>query len=88
MSYGFVLSKQVERYLGSLDAEARARIARQIDALCINPFGADSHALHGRLADRRTCQVGGLRIVFAVDVAAQTLHVSSVGPRGDIYKGR
>ena len=88
MSYGFVLSKPVERYLGTLDAGARARPARQIDALCINPFGADSYALHGRLAGRRTCQVGGLRIVFGVDVAAQILHVSLVGPRGDIYKGR
>jgi mRNA-degrading endonuclease RelE of RelBE toxin-antitoxin system len=61
-------------------------MGERIDQLATDPF-AVSKPLRAA-AGARSARVGGYRIIFDVDTATQTVFVTDIGPRGQIYRGR
>lgn len=42
--------------------------------------------LHGELEGKYRCEMGGLRIIYEVNVKKKTVEIKSIGGRGDVYK--
>ena len=52
-----------------------------------NPFeGPHIRKLKGRLEGKFRYDIGGLRIIYEIDIDTKTIYVETIGPRGDIYK--
>jgi mRNA-degrading endonuclease RelE of RelBE toxin-antitoxin system len=73
------------KYINSLDQTTRSRIKDKIVELAKDPFNIRlSKPL--RNSDKRTARVGNYRILFVVIPEKESLLISAVGPRGDIYR--
>jgi len=71
------------RYLQSLDKPTKTRIQDKLNAIAAAPTDPRlSKPLTG--VSQRTARVGGYRIIFTIE--EETLIVSDIGPRGQIYK--
>jgi len=49
-------------------------------------FGPNIKRLKGKLEGSFRFQIGGLRVIYNVDVESRKIFVETIGPRGDIYK--
>ena len=49
-------------------------------------FGPNIKHLKGKLEGSFRYQVGGIRVVYSVDMESRKVFVESIGPRGDVYK--
>jgi mRNA interferase RelE/StbE len=85
MTYEVRVARQAELYLRRLDHSTRDRILARLDQIAENPFGLNTKPLTNS-AGLRSSRVGGYRIVFSVDVSAQIVDVSVIGPRGGAYR--
>jgi mRNA-degrading endonuclease RelE of RelBE toxin-antitoxin system len=85
VSYGLRIADQARAYLRRLDRDLRRRMGQRIDQIQADPYGPHTKPLAGpgRL---RAARVGDYRLVFAVDEAKREVHITEVGPRGDIYR--
>ena len=73
-------------YLRRLDARMQDRISARLDLLAENPFDPEhSKPLEGP-GGFHSSPIGGWRIVYTVDIAAQVLRVRRIGPRGQVYR--
>lgn len=79
------LARRAQRYYERLDAETAARLDRALARLAENPFQGDIRRLQG-LEGRYRLRVGDLRVIFRLDLAAQTIDVSVIAPRGQAYR--
>ena len=87
MTYTYVTSGRVDRYVSRLEPRRQQEIALRLRDLCEDPYDQRiSKALHGPLAGVRSSELGGLRILYEVDDTIRILDVIDIGPRGDIYK--
>jgi mRNA-degrading endonuclease RelE of RelBE toxin-antitoxin system len=77
------LSRLAERYLERVPREVQQRIIARLDQVAEDPFGPHTKPLAGA-GERRSARVGGLRIVFTVDLGQRVVEVSDIGPRGQI----
>lgn len=77
------LSPKAFRALSRLNNPARGRILRALDKLEEEPPQGDIKSLSGR--DGFRLRVGGYRILFKI--TENSIAVSDIGVRGDIYKG-
>ncbi len=51
-----------------------------------NPFeGSHIKKLKGRLEGKYRYNIGGLRVIYYVDVDNKIIYVEAIGPRGDVY---
>lgn len=71
------------KYLNSLDKPTRKRIKEKLAALAEDPTNIRL-SLPLSSSDKRRARVGGYRILFTFD--SETLIVSDIGPRGQIYR--
>jgi mRNA interferase RelE/StbE len=85
MMYEIRLSRRAESYLRRLDARTRQRIISRLQQIADEPFGPHTKPLKN-LFGRRSARVGGWRIIFDVNEQEQAVNVSSIGPRGEVYR--
>ena len=72
------------RMLGRADRPTRERVANAVEQMATDPFADDVRPLKGE-PDAYRRRVGDWRILFRVDLAARSVTVYRVGPRGDVY---
>lgn len=85
MSYQLEIAPRALAYAERLDKRTRDRITRRLEQIADEPYGLHGKALagSGRL---RVARVGGLRLIYTVDDAAQLVHITHIGPRGQVYR--
>ena len=80
------LSRRAENYIKRVDRKMQKRIAIAIETIRRNPLrGPHIKALEASEEDYRY-YLGNLRIVYTVNLNEKVINISSIGPRGDIYK--
>lgn len=48
--------------------------------------GPDIKRLRGKLEGSFRYRIGGMRIIYSVDMESRKVYVETIGPRGDVYK--
>ena len=85
--YEVLVSHEAEKYYKKQDKDTKRRINKCIDILSKEPlFGPHIKKLHGELEGKYRYEVGGVRIVYEVNVSHKTVEVKAIRSRGDIYK--
>jgi mRNA interferase RelE/StbE len=85
--YRLEFYKQAARYYSKLDVKTQRRINTAIDEIIKNPLeGPHIKKLKGRLEGKYRYNLGGLRVIYYVDVNKKNIYVEAIGPRGDVYK--
>jgi mRNA interferase RelE/StbE len=49
-------------------------------------FGPNIKRLKGGLEGSFRYQMGGLRVIYSVDIELKKIFIETIGPRGDVYK--
>ena len=75
--------RRADRDLGRLDPQVRQRVLAAIDRLRTDPGSADLRRLKGRPESR--LRVGDWRVIIELDIAARTIIIQRVLPRGRAY---
>jgi mRNA interferase RelE/StbE len=86
VSYRIEFGPRALAYTERLDKRTRDRVTRRIEQIAEDPYGIHGKALAGP-GRHRAARVGGFRIVYTVDDTAKSIHITHVGPRGQIYRG-
>jgi len=86
MAYDVRLHRSAAAYLTRLDRRNQERMRDRLHLLANDPF-EHSKPLAGE-PGRRSSRIGSWRIIFTVDTTAQTVIVSRIGPRGQVYRDR
>lgn len=85
--YDVLISHEAEKYYKKQDKDTKRRINKCIDILNKEPlFGPHIKKLHGELEGRHRYEVGGIRLVYEVNVSHKTVEVKAIRSRGDVYK--
>ncbi len=85
--YDVLVSHEAEKYYKKQDKDTKRRINKCIDILSKEPlFGPHIKKLHGELEGKHRYEVGGIRIVYEVNVSHKTVEVKAIRSRGDVYK--
>ncbi|NEP41525.1 MAG: type II toxin-antitoxin system RelE/ParE family toxin [Okeania sp. SIO2H7] len=82
--YLIVFASGAEKQLASLPVEIRNRIYPKIDSLANNPRPPGCVKLKGEKNGWRI-RVGEYRVIYSIDDNTQTVDVTKVGHRRDIY---
>jgi mRNA interferase RelE/StbE len=48
--------------------------------------GPDIKRLKGKLGGSFRYRIGGIRVIYNVDMESRKVYVETIGPRGDVYK--
>ena len=81
--YTVQVVKAARKYFERLDQQTQTRIRKKMLAIAEDPFDVQhSKPLTG--SHKRSARVGGYRILFLV--ADETLVVTDIDVRGDVYK--
>ena len=86
MSYRVSVSSEAEKILDRVDRVMERRLRARFEQLVPDPF--DPH-LSSPLVERpgvHKSRVGGWRILFTVDRAAQVIRIATIDTRGQVYK--
>jgi mRNA interferase RelE/StbE len=83
-NWDYILLKPAQRYLKRMPPDDQLRITEALDQLVEDSAGLDIKALKGRPESR--LRVGKYRILFVEDSENQVYVVTTIGPRGDVYK--
>lgn len=75
------------RDLRGLSPDLRRRLAPHIDGLAVNPRPPGVEKLEGSDSGFRI-RVGDYRILYEINDAEQTVRVTNVGHRRDVYRAR
>ena len=81
-----LLLRPARRYLSRLSRPDQERVLDALSALQEDPFKGDVRPLRGH-PGRWRLRIGSYRAVLRVDRDRYTIVVTSIGPRGDSYKG-
>ena len=82
-----VLHKHAAKYLTRMDARLKGQLVAKLEALAANPGeAANVKPMEGDMAGFFRLRHGDLRVIYLWDREADTIVISSIGPRGDIYK--
>jgi mRNA interferase RelE/StbE len=82
-----VVHRRAARYLERLPPEDRTRIKSLLAQLRDRPTRHPGVIpMHGEWSGYWRLRAGGLRVLFWVDDAKETVYVDHIGPRGDVYK--
>ena len=85
MSYRVELSRQAKKAFLALPKRERRLAGRRLQALEETPHPPGTRALAQKLKGYYRLRVGGYRILYAVDEAAQLVRVMHIGPRHSVY---
>lgn len=83
-SYKLRIKREAEREIRRLPRQDIRRIITKIYALADNPRPPGCEKLQGRVGYR--IRQGDCRIVYAVDDANQSVHVTKIGHRREVYR--
>ncbi|MGH2844250.1 MAG: type II toxin-antitoxin system RelE family toxin [Solirubrobacteraceae bacterium] len=75
--------RRAERDLERLDRQVKERVLGAIDRLTQDPLSADLRKLAGRPELR--LRVGDWRVILELDIAARTIVIERILPRGRAY---
>jgi mRNA-degrading endonuclease RelE of RelBE toxin-antitoxin system len=85
--YDVLVSHEADKYYKKQDKDTKKRINKGIDILSKEPlFGPHIKKLHGELEGKHRYEVGGLRIVYEVNISNTTVEVKAIRSRVDVYK--
>lgn len=85
--YEVLVSHEADKYYKKQDRDTKRRINKCIDSLSREPlFGPHIKKLHGELEGKYRYEVGGIRIVYEVDIKSKIVEVKAIRSRGDVYK--
>ena len=85
--FKLVFTKNAAKYYGKIDDKGKRLLNQCFDHLRENPLaGASAKRLHGELEGLYRYRVGGLRVIYKVEVEKIVVLVVAIGSRGDIYK--
>ena len=85
--YDVLVSHEAEKYYKKQDKDTKKRINKCIDLLSKEPlFGSHIKKLHGEFEGKHRYEVGGIRIVYEVNVSHKTVEIRAIRSRGDVYK--
>lgn len=85
--YEVLVAHEAEKYYKRLDKDAKRRINKCIDNLSREPiFGPHIKKLHGELEGKHRYEVGGIRIIYEVNIRSKTVEIKAIRSRGDVYK--
>ncbi len=83
-----LLSDDAEKYYRRVDRKTAVRLARGFALLEVDPFGGgDIKPVQGRPGGLRL-RGGAFRLFYGVGLAARTVTVYQIMPRGDAFKQR
>lgn len=85
MEYKILLKREAAKYLASLDKTTRNRITKAIKGLTVIPPEGDIAPMKG-IEGWFRIRVGSFWIIFRPDEEEQTILITTIGPRGDVYK--
>lgn len=83
-NWQYVVLKPAQRYLMRLSTVDQRRIIEALDTLLTNAETLDIKPLKGRPEKR--LRVGKYRVLFFEDRETQKFVITTIGPRGDVYK--
>lgn len=82
-----VLHKNAAKYLKRMDQRIKAQHIAKLEALSQNPGqAANVKVMEGEYEGCHRLRHGDLRVIYQWDKDADTIVISAIGPRGDIYK--
>jgi mRNA interferase RelE/StbE len=85
--YEVLVSHEADKYYKKQDSDTKRRINKCVDNLGREPlFGPHIKKLHGQLDGKHRYEVGGIRIVYAVNTKSKTVEIKAIRTRGDVYK--
>lgn len=85
--YEVLISHDAEKYYKRQDNNTKRRLNKCIDNLGKEPLsGPHIKRLHGELEGKYRLEMGGLRIIYEVNIKKKTVEIKSIGGRGDVYK--
>lgn len=87
MSYSLILKPSAEREVANLPPSVQRRVLDRLADIQIEPRGPGTVKLTGSKATYRA-RVGDWRIVYEVDDARDTVFVTMVANRRDVYRRR
>jgi mRNA interferase RelE/StbE len=85
VAYSVSITPAARRELGSLPRQAQVRVATKIGELAADPRPRGVKKLRGEVELYRV-RVGDYRVVYQIDDAAQTVTITAIGDRRDIYR--
>jgi mRNA interferase RelE/StbE len=86
VSYRVTIAHEAEKILDRLDRPTERRLRFRISQLAEDPFDPRLSAPLVNRPGVRKSRVGGWRILFSVDRAAEILYVLTIDVRGQVYK--
>ncbi len=85
--YDVLVSHEADKYYKKQDKDTKKRINKCINLLSKEPlFGLHIKKLHGELEGKHRYEVGGIRIVYEVNISHKIVEVKAIRSRGDVYK--
>ncbi len=82
-----LISHEAEKFYKRQDAGIKRKINRAIEIIGNDPFhGRHIKSLHGKLEGKYRYDIGGIRIIYDIEVKTQKIQINAIGGRGDIYK--
>ncbi len=85
MAYEIKIASDARKYLEKLDKPTRKRFSEQLADLRVDPWNNSKHLVNTK-PEARSCRVGDWRIVLAIHEADQVVVISTIQPRGQVYK--
>lgn len=86
MPYNVVVTREAERILDRLPRDIRAACAALFIRLEGDPR-AVARPMKGALSHLHRARIGGWRVLLHIDESAKIVRVTTIGRRGDVYKG-
>lgn len=84
--FEIILSRQAARYYEKIPVPVARRLDRAFLLLEDDPIaGGDIKQMSGK-ETRFRLRVGNLRVIYQIDRPHLKVHVSTILPRGDVYK--
>ena len=83
--YRIRISRTAERQIKKLPLDARARVARAVQGLAVDPFPTGCRKLTG-YDDVFRVRAGPYRVLYSVNAGTLIVIVLKVGHRGNVYR--
>jgi mRNA interferase RelE/StbE len=78
-------SKELLKYINKLDRKSKQRLKAVFDRLSMNPPQGDIKPVKGE-ENLYRLRTGDLRILFNINADSNTILVSKIAPRSQVYK--
>ena len=85
--FEILVSHEADKYYKKQSRDTKRRINNCIDNLSQEPLlGPHIKKLHGELEGKYRYEVGGIRIVYEVNIKSKIVEIKAIRGRGDVYK--